>query len=66
MGGWRAFDSRSLFLGRDVVMFRIVPWYRSSKQNKLKKGCVKHFTFQIINISEAMQMNYCVGETNYE
>ena len=47
-------------------MFRIVPWYRSSKQNKLKKGCVKNLTFQIINISEAMQMNYCVGEINYE
>ena len=47
-------------------MFRIVPRYRSSRQSKLKKRCVKHFTFQIINVSEAKQMNYCVGEINCE
>ena len=51
LGGWRAFDSRSLTLGRDVVMLRLLP--SCSKQNKLKKGCVKHFTSQIINVSEA-------------
>ena len=32
-------------------MLRLAP--SCSKQNKLKKGCVKHFTFQIINVSEA-------------
>ena len=47
-------------------MFRFVPWYRSSKQNKLKKGCVKHFTFHITNVLEAMQMSYCVGEIHCE